>query len=250
MSDIILSVEHLSKEYGGFSAVSDVSLNIAKGTIHALIGPNGAGKTTLFNMITKFVQPSAGRILFKGRDITDERPARVARSGLVRSFQISAIFPHLTVRDNIRVALQRHLGTCFHFWRSDRSLSALDQRAGELLRSVGLDGYMDSAASELSYGRRRALEIATTIALEPELILLDEPTSGLGREDIEVIATLIRRIGERATVLMVEHNLAVVADLSDRITVLARGSILAEGPYSEIASNPKVRSAYLGAHVG
>jgi branched-chain amino acid transport system ATP-binding protein len=240
MEPFILQAEGLVKDFGGFAAVSRVDLRVRRGSVHALIGPNGAGKTTVFNLLTKFLQPSAGRIVYNGRDITGLAPAAVARLGMVRSFQISAIFPHLTVRQNVRIALQRRTGLSFHFWRRGATLDRLDARADELLAAVGLAGTARSLAADLPYGRRRALEFATTLALEPELLLLDEPMSGLGREDIGRISALIRTAGRSHTVLMVEHNLSVVAALSDVITVMARGQILAEGPYAE------VRAAYLG----
>ncbi len=246
MDDFILATEGLTKEFRGFTAVRGVDLKVRRGAIHALIGPNGAGKTTVFNLLTKFLAPTAGRIVFNGRDITHQRPAAVARLGMVRSFQISAVFPHLTVRENVRVALQRPLGTSFHFWRSEQSLAPLDAAVDALLADLGLAYHADAPAAELAYGRKRALEFATTLALEPELMLLDEPTSGLGHEDIARIVALIRRAAERRTILMVEHNLSVVADLSHTITVLTRGQVLAEGSYADVAENPEVREAYLG----
>jgi branched-chain amino acid transport system ATP-binding protein len=236
----------LTREFGGFVAVDDVSLSVRAGTIHALIGPNGAGKTTCFNLLTKFLQPTRGRIAFKGRDITALSPADVARLGLVRSFQISAVFPHLTVLENVRIALQRRRGGSFDFWRSKRTLDAFNGRAMALLTDVGLAAYADSTAVELPYGRKRALEIATTLALDPEMLLLDEPTAGMGHEDIDRIAALIKRVAADRTVLMVEHNLSVVADLSDRITVLTRGRVLAEGDYRAISTNAEVREADMG----
>jgi branched-chain amino acid transport system ATP-binding protein len=248
--DDILVTEGLSKTFGGFSAVSGVNLRVRRGSIHALIGPNGAGKTTCFNMLTKFVKPSAGRILYKDRDITAMRPADVARLGLVRSFQISAVFPHLTALENVRVALQRKRGDNFDFWRSKRVLNHLNARAMELLADVGLTEFADRVAGEISYGRKRALEIATTLALEPEMLLLDEPMAGMGHEDIDRIAALIRRVSVNRTILMVEHNLQVVANLSDRITVLTRGRVLAEGDYATVSENPEVKSAYLGVGHG
>jgi branched-chain amino acid transport system ATP-binding protein len=246
VSDWILETEGLSKDFLGFSAVRNVDLKIRRGTIHALIGPNGAGKTTVFNLLTKFLQPSSGRITFNGQDITAVKPADIARRGIVRSFQISAVFPHLTARENVRVALQRRLGNSFHFWRSDRVLKQLNPRAEELIDWVGLGDFTDTVAVELAYGRKRALEIATTLALEPELLLLDEPMAGLGGEDIERIARLVKRVAAERTVLMVEHNLSVVADLSDTITVLARGEVLAEGVYAEVSRHPAVIEAYVG----
>ena len=248
--DDILVTEGLGKSFGGFAAVSDVNLKVRRGSIHALIGPNGAGKTTCFNMLTKFVAPSFGRILFNGRDITATRPADVARLGLARSFQISAIFPHLTALENVRVALQRHRGDSFDFWRSKKTLTPLNAHAMELLDQVGLADWANSVAVEISYGRKRALEIATTLALDPEMLLLDEPMAGLGLEDIDRIAALIRRVSANRTILMVEHNLQVVADLSDRITVLTRGRVLAEGDYRAVSANQQVRQAYIGVGYG
>lgn len=246
----ILETEGLSKDFRGFLAVKNVNLRVRAGTIHALIGPNGAGKTTCFNLLTKFLQPTSGRIRFKGRDITQLRPAQVAKLGIVRSFQISAVFSHLTALENVRVALQRRRGESFDFWRSEKVLRAYDGRARELLAAVGIEAMADVPAVELPYGQKRALELATTIALEPEVMLLDEPTSGLGREDVGRIAALIKEVAKGRTVLMVEHNLAVVADLSDTITVLARGEVLAEGDYARISTDPRVREAYIGSEEG
>ena len=244
--DLILETESLTKEFRGFVAVKDVRLHVRRGSIHALIGPNGAGKTTCFNLLTHFLVPTRGRIRFKGQDITGSRPADIARKGLVRSFQISAVFPHLTVLENVRIALQRGRGSSFDFWRSERTLDRLNARALELLEAVGLGGLFATPAVELPYGRKRALEIATTLALEPEMMLLDEPTAGMGHEDVERIAALIRRAAQNRTVLMVEHTLSVVATLSDAITVLARGEILAEGDYATVSRNPEVIQAYMG----
>ena len=242
----ILETEDLTKEFAGFVAVRSVNLRVKRGTIHALIGPNGAGKTTCFNLLTKFLAPTRGRIVFDGRDITSLQPADVARLGLGRSFQISAVFPHLTVLENVRIALQRKRGNSFDFWRSKRALRTLDDRATAIVSDVGLSPYVDALAVELSYGRKRALEIATTLALDPELLLLDEPMAGMGREDIVRISALIRSVAAERTVLMVEHNLSVVADLCDRITVLTRGQVLAEGDYETVSADPAVREAYLG----
>jgi branched-chain amino acid transport system ATP-binding protein len=244
--DVILETRGLTKEFRGFLAVRDVNLQVRRGTIHALIGPNGAGKTTVFNLLTKFLAPTHGTIVYQGRDITGTKPADIARLGLVRSFQISAVFPHLSVLENVRVALQRPLGTSFHFWKTERTLDRLNDRALELLDDVGLSDYAEHQAAELPYGRKRALEIATTLALEPEMLLLDEPMAGMGHEDIGRIAALVRRVSANRTILMVEHNLSVVAELSDCITVLARGEILAEGPYSDVSKNQRVMEAYMG----
>jgi branched-chain amino acid transport system ATP-binding protein len=242
-----LETRGLTKEFKGFVAVKDVSLKVRRGTIHALIGPNGAGKTTCFNLLTQFLQPTRGHIFYKGEEITGAKPSAIARKGLVRSFQISAVFPHLTVLENVRIALQRKQGHSFDFWKSDRTLASLDGRALELIEAVGLSEFAHRAAVELPYGRKRALEIATTLALDPEMMLLDEPTAGMAHEDVERISALIRRVSADRTVLMVEHNLSVVSTLSDHITVLARGEILAQGDYASVSKNPDVVQAYLGA---
>jgi branched-chain amino acid transport system ATP-binding protein len=246
MTDAILETRGLTKEFKGFVAVNQVNLRVQRGHIHALIGPNGAGKTTCFNLLTKFLVPSAGQILFNGEDITQDKPARIARRGVIRSFQISAVFPHLTVLENVRVALQRKLGTSFHFWRSERMLDTLNERALSLLREVDLESYADTLTVELAYGRKRALEIATTLAMEPELMLLDEPTQGMGLEDVDRIRQLIKKVSAGRTILMVEHNMSVVGSIADTITVLARGATLAEGPYAEVSKNPAVIEAYMG----
>ena len=246
MTDTILETEGLTKEFRGFVAVSDVSLKVRRGTIHGLIGPNGAGKTTCFNLLTKFLPPTRGSIRYDGRDITGLKPAEVARLGLVRSFQISAVFPHLSVLENVRVALQRQRGGSFDFWRSDGVLHHYDERAMALLEDVGLTPYASLTAGELPYGRKRALEIATTLALDPVMMLLDEPTAGMTHEDVDRIVALVRRVSAGRTVLLVEHNLKVVAGLCHTITVLARGSVLAEGDYATVSSNPDVVAAYLG----
>jgi branched-chain amino acid transport system ATP-binding protein len=246
MSDALLRTEGLAKEFRGFQAVRGVDLTVQRGTIHALIGPNGAGKTTVFNLLTRFLPVSAGRILYKGEDITGATPASVARRGIGRSFQISATFLQLTALENVRVALQRTLGTSFHFWRSGRSLRPLDARALALLDEVGLADFAAVRAAELPYGRKRALEVATTLALDPELLLLDEPMAGLGQQDIGRISQLIRRVGAKRTILMVEHNLSVVAELCDRITVLTRGQVLTEGDYATVSRDTRVVEAYMG----
>jgi branched-chain amino acid transport system ATP-binding protein len=248
--DTILETRGLTKEFKGFVAVRDVSLKVQRGTIHALIGPNGAGKTTCFNLLTHFLVPTRGQIFFNGNEITGSRPAAIARMGLVRSFQISAVFPHLTVLENVRIALQRARGHSFDFWRSAETLRALDPRALELIDAVGLSEFAGWTAGELAYGRKRALEIATTLALEPAMMLLDEPTAGMTHEDVGRITALIERVSANRTVLMVEHNLSVVSTLSDHITVLARGEILAQGDYATVSKNPDVVQAYLGAGHG
>jgi len=245
--DFILETRGLTKEFKGFVAVDHVDLRVRRGTIHALIGPNGAGKTTCFNLLTKFLTPTSGQILFEGQDITAETPAHIARRGVIRSFQISSVFGHLSVLENVRVALQRQLGISFHFWKPESSLRQLDGRSHELLQAVDLDAYADLPAVELSYGRKRALEIATTLAMEPKLMLLDEPTQGMGSEDVDRIRQLIKKVAASRTVLMVEHNMSVVASLADTITVLQSGSTLAEGPYEQVSKNPAVIEAYMGS---
>jgi branched-chain amino acid transport system ATP-binding protein len=244
--DIILETRGLTKEFKGFVAVNGVDLQVKRGAIHALIGPNGAGKTTCFNLLTAFLIPTRGKIFYNGNEITGVRPSAIARLGMVRSFQISATFPHLTVLENVRIALQRKRGHSFDFWRSTKSLNALDAPAQELLDAVGLSTYGQTLAVELPYGRKRALEMATTLALDPEMMLLDEPTAGMTHEDVERITTLIRKVAVNRTVLMVEHNLSVVSTLSDHITVLARGQVLAQGDYAAVSKNPDVVQAYLG----
>ncbi len=248
MAEYVLETRKLSKEFKGFSAVKDLNLQVERGHIHALIGPNGAGKTTVFNLLTKFLTPTTGTILFKGIDVTREKPADIALRGVIRSFQISAVFPNLTPLENVRLALQRATGTSYHFWRSDRCLDKLAGRAMELLDSVGLAEFSGEITGELAYGRKRALEIATTLALEPELMLLDEPTQGMGAEDVYKITTLVKQASVNRSILMIEHNLKVVATLADRITVLQRGAILAEGPYAEVSQDPRVLEAYMGVH--
>jgi branched-chain amino acid transport system ATP-binding protein len=248
--DIILETRGLTKEFKGFVAVQDVSLKVRRGSIHALIGPNGAGKTTCFNLLTHFLVPTRGQIFYNGREITGSPPAAIARMGLVRSFQISAVFPHLTVLENVRIALQRKRGASFDFWRSARVLGALDERARELIEAVGLTEFAATTAVELPYGRKRALEIATTLALDPEMMLLDEPTAGMTHEDVARISALVKKVAAKRTVLMVEHNLSVVSSLSDTITVLQRGEVLAEGDYATVSRNPQVIEAYMGSGNG
>ena len=250
MTDHILETRNLVKEFRGFVAVNDVNLKVRRGTIHALIGPNGAGKTTCFNLLTKFLTPTAGRIFFNGVEITREAPADIARRGIIRSFQISAVFPQLTVLENVRIGLQRSTGHSFHFWRSDKVLNRLNDRALDLLNEVDLEDFADETTINLPYGRKRALEIATTLAMEPELMLLDEPTQGMGHEDVSRVTELIKKVSEGRTILMVEHNMNVVSQIADTITVLSRGAVLAEGNYQEVSSNPAVMEAYMGTTSG
>lgn len=245
-TELILETRSLTREFKGFVAVDGVDLKVKRGEIHALIGPNGAGKTTVFNLLTRFLAVSSGRIEFEGEDITKQKPAQVADRGMIRSFQISAVFPHMTVLENVRIALQSRLNVTYRFWRSDRMLERFNERALALLESVGLVRYAYTVTSELAYGRKRALEIATTLAMDPKLMLLDEPTQGMGSEDVGRTVDLIRAAAKDRTVLMVEHNLGVVSDLANTITVLQRGTILAEGNYQQVSSNPQVMEAYMG----
>ncbi|HEU4622239.1 MAG TPA: ABC transporter ATP-binding protein [Burkholderiaceae bacterium] len=248
--DVILQTRGLTKEFKGFVAVNDVNLSVQRGHIHALIGPNGAGKTTCFNLLTKFLSPTRGTILFDGIDITREYPAQIARRGVIRSFQISAVFPHLTVLENVRIGLQRQTGISFHFWRSEKALAPLRDRAMALLESVDLASFADTVTVELPYGRKRALEIATTLAMDPKLMLLDEPTQGMGHEDVMRVTQLIKKVSVGRTILMVEHNMNVVSTIADKITVLQHGAILAEGPYAQVSRNPAVMEAYMGTVEG
>jgi branched-chain amino acid transport system ATP-binding protein len=246
MADVILETKNLTKEFKGFTAVNNVNLQVQRGHIHALIGPNGAGKTTCFNLLTKFLVPTSGSIAFNGRDITAARPAQIARMGIIRSFQISAVFPHLSVLQNVRIGLQRELGTSFNFLQSERSLSLLNDRAMQLLAEVDLTEFADTITVDMPYGRKRALEIATTLAMEPELMLLDEPTQGMGHEDVHRVTELIKKVSVGRTILMVEHNMSVVSGICDKISVLQRGAMLAEGSYAEVSKNPQVMEAYMG----
>ncbi len=247
MPDIILETRNLTREFKGFIAVNQVNLQVQRGHIHALIGPNGAGKTTCFNLLTKFLIPTSGQILFNGQDITSLESAQIARMGIIRSFQISAVFPHLSVLENVRIGLQRNMGTSFHFWKSEATLNQLNDRAMQLLAEVGLEEFADRITVDLPYGRKRALEIATTLAMDPELMLLDEPTQGMGHEDVKRVTALIKKVSQGRTILMVEHNMNVVADICDRISVLQRGAILAEGDYQSVSQNPQVLEAYMGS---
>lgn len=247
MADVILETKQLTREFKGFIAVDNVNLQVQRGHIHALIGPNGAGKTTCFNLLTKFIEPSSGQILFNSQDITAAKPAQIARMGIIRSFQISAVFPHLSVLENVRIGLQRQLGTAFHFWKSEKSLDQLNARAMALLEEVDLSAFADNITVDLPYGRKRALEIATTLAMEPELMLLDEPTQGMGHEDVQRVTDLIKKVAKGRTILMVEHNMGVVSGICDCISVLQRGAILAEGDYKTVSQNPQVLEAYMGS---
>jgi branched-chain amino acid transport system ATP-binding protein len=246
MDGPVLRAQGLVKEFRGFRAVDGVDLDVADGSVHALVGPNGAGKTTLFNLLTGFLKPSAGRIRLRERDLTGRRPEQVARLGVARSFQITSLFAQLTPREHLQLALAGGTGVTWRFWRSDRSLARFTGRADELLEEVGLTAQADVPAGNLSYGRKRALELALALALDPKVLLLDEPTAGMGVEDIDRTVDLVHRVRRGRTVVMVEHNMSVVSRLADRVTVLQSGRVLAEGPYEEIRDDPRVVAAYLG----
>lgn len=245
--DTILSTVDLRKQFSGFYAVDGVNISVQRGAVHALIGPNGAGKTTCFNLLTNFIKPSDGTIYYRGKDVTGASPAALANMGMVRSFQISAVFPQMSVLQNVRVALQRERGNSFDFWRSEKILRTYEEDARELLYVVGLEGFEEAAAGTLSYGRKRALEIATTLARQPDVMLLDEPTAGMAAEDIERIVLVLQRVSQNRTLLIVEHNLTVVSRLATWVTVLSRGKVIAEGDYVSISRNEKVKEAYLGS---
>jgi branched-chain amino acid transport system ATP-binding protein len=242
----ILEARNLVKSFAGYRAVAGVTLAIERGTIHAIIGPNGAGKTTLFAMLSGFIAPTSGTIHLDGRDITGLPPHAIARLGIVRSFQINSIFTHLSVLDNVKVSLEAKTTLPQRFWSSGRATRVLDARAHELLADVGLEAEWMRPAVQLSYGRKRSLELAISLAQSPQILLLDEPTAGMGAEDVERIVQLIHRVKADRTIVLVEHNLHVVSDLSDRITVLQRGTVLADGTYAQVRDDPLVIDAYLG----
>ncbi|GAA2584913.1 ABC transporter ATP-binding protein [Actinomadura fulvescens] len=246
MDGPVLRAQGLVKEFRGFRAVDGVDLDVADGSVHALVGPNGAGKTTLFNLLTGFLKPSAGRIRLGDRDLTGRRPEQVARLGVARSFQITSLFAQLTPCEHLQLALAGGTGLTWRFWRSERALDRFSARAAELLDQVGLAAHGHLPAGTLAYGRKRALELALALALDPRVLLLDEPTAGMGVEDIDRTVDLVQRVREGRTVVLVEHNMSVVSRLADRVTVLQNGRVLAEGPYTEIRDDPRVIAAYLG----
>ena len=233
-------------EFRGFRALDGLDLRVREGTIHAIIGPNGAGKTTLFNILSGLLAPTRGRVLFEDHEVTGRAPHRIAHLGIARSFQITSVFPHLTLLDNVRLALQAKTSLGYAFWRSDQVLDQFSGEAVEILASVGLGDLPGRQVHALSYGQKRALEIGLTLALHPKLLLLDEPTAGLSLEDVTRVVEPIRRIAKDRTVVLVEHNMGVVAALSQHITVLQHGRVLAEGTYQELRTNPHVIEAYLG----
>ncbi len=242
-----LRTHGLVREFSGFRAVDDVDLTVEAGTVHALVGPNGAGKTTLFNLLTGFLKPTAGRIEVHGRDVTGRDPEQIAHLGVARSFQITSLFDQLDLREHVQLALQGRRGGGMRFWRSDRVLAQHSARVDELLDQVGLADLAAVRAGALSYGRKRALEIALALALDPQLLLLDEPTAGMGLEDVDRTIALVRQVSAGRTVVFVDHNMHVVGSLADRVTVLQAGQVLAEGSYEEVRRDERVVTAYLGA---
>jgi branched-chain amino acid transport system ATP-binding protein len=245
----MLETRSLTKDFAGFRAVAEVDLTVTQGSVHALVGPNGAGKTTLFNLLTGFLKPTSGSILLEGEDVTGEHPERIAQRGVARSFQITSLFEELTLREHVELALQGRDRSGYRFWRSDKQLRRHREETDRLLEQVGLAGRAHVAAGSLAYGQKRALELALALALSPRLLLLDEPTAGMGMEDINRTVELIQRIREDRTVVLVEHNMKVVGDLTDRVTVLQFGKVLAEGPYERVRADPRVITAYLGQSV-
>ncbi len=245
----VLVTRALSREFNGFRAVDDVDLTVQQGTIHALVGPNGAGKTTLFNLLTGFLKPTSGQILLDGADVTGLPPEQIARHGVARSFQITSLFQQLSLREHVELALQGRSGQGYRFWQSDKRLRRFRDESDRLLGQVGLASLADVPAGRLPYGQKRALELALALALDPRLLLLDEPTAGMGVEDVSRTVQLIDRVRAGRTVVLVEHNMSVVGDLADRVTVLQFGRILAEGPYAEVRHDPRVVEAYLGTSV-
>lgn len=247
-----ITTKGLAKQFRGFRAVGGshgVDLSVATGSLHALVGPNGAGKTTLFHMLSGFTRPSTGTIHINGTDVTGWAPEDIARSGVARSFQITSLFLDLTLLDHLELALQGRDGGGNRFWQSDRRLAAYADEAESLLSQVGLAGLGGQLAATLSYGQKRALELALALALSPRVLLLDEPTAGMGVEDVARTIDLIARIKEDRTVVLVEHNMRVVRTLADRVSVLQFGEVLTEGPYDEVRADPSVISAYLGDSV-
>ena len=246
----LLETRSLTKEFRGFRAVSDVDLRVAAGTIHALVGPNGAGKTTLFNLLTGFLTPTSGAVLFDGQDITGRAPEQIAPLGIARSFQITSLFEQMTLREHLELALASPTGMGNQWWRSVTRLSRFRERSMELLDRVGLADRAGAPAGSLAYGQKRALELAIALALDPKLLLLDEPTAGMGIEDIDRTIELVKTLSVGRTVVFVDHNMHVVGSLADRVTVLQSGQVLAEGPYEQVRADERVITAYLGsAHV-
>ncbi len=243
----LLETRALTKEFRGFRAVSDVDLVVGAGTMHALVGPNGAGKTTLFNLLTGFLTPTSGSIVFDGQDITGKQPEQIVPLGIARSFQITSLFDQLTLSEHLELALASPTGMGMQFWRSVKRLATFRDRSMELLEQVGLADRSGQPAGSLAYGQKRALELALALALDPKLLLLDEPTAGMGIEDVDQTIALVKQISTGRTVVFVDHNMHVVGSLADTVTVLQSGEVLAEGPYEQVRGDERVITAYLGS---
>lgn len=241
-----LSTRGLTKDFRGFTAVDQVDLDVAPSEIHALVGPNGAGKTTLFNLLTGFIRPTSGTIHVAGEDITGQEPDRIARKGVARSFQITSLFENLTPREHVELALQGRGRGGLKFWRSDRIMRIYRPRADELIQEVGLAQLADRRSATLTYGQKRALEMALVLALDPSVMLLDEPTAGMGLEDVDRTIELVRRISADRTVVLVDHNMHVVGSLAHRVTVMQAGRVLTQGTYEQVRNDERVIAAYLG----
>ncbi|MEO7130031.1 MAG: ABC transporter ATP-binding protein [Dermatophilaceae bacterium] len=246
---VLLETRNLTKEFRGFKAVSDVCLSVEAGTVHALVGPNGAGKTTLFNLLTGFLTPSSGSIIFDGADITGKEPEQIVPLGIARSFQITSLFEQMTLSEHLELALASPTGMGMHFWRSVKRLERFRERSMDLLEEVGLADRASAPAGSLAYGQKRALELAIAMALDPKLLLLDEPTAGMGIEDVDRTIALVKQLAEGRTVVFVDHNMHVVGSLADTVTVLQSGEVLAEGTYDEVRNDERVITAYLGSAV-
>jgi branched-chain amino acid transport system ATP-binding protein len=244
---LILKTKNLSKDFGALRAVNDVTLGIGSG-VHSIIGPNGAGKTTLFNLLTGFLKPTEGKIFYQGEEITNLAPYEISKGGMARSFQITSVFPQLTVYENVRLAVQSRLKASYNFLVSFKSLKGVDEKTKNILSQLGLLELANLKAKNLSYGLQRSLDIGVSLATEPKVILLDEPTSGMDRKDTDQIIQLISDISRKIPVALIEHNIDIVLSISDVITVLYQGRILAEGTPSEIQSNDRVQEAYLGGY--
>jgi branched-chain amino acid transport system ATP-binding protein len=242
----VLRTRQLARDFRGFRAVDGVDLQVTQGSTHALVGPNGAGKTTLFNLLTGFLVPTSGRVEIDGHDVTGFPPEKITRIGVARSFQITSLFSQLTAREHVELALLGRSGIGWHFWRSSKLMRRYSDQAMTALAEVGLADLSLSTADSLPYGRKRALELAIALALDPKLLLLDEPTAGMGLEDVDRTVELIAKVRDGRTVVMVEHNMNVVGRLADRVTVLQAGRVLVEGTYDEVRADERVISAYLG----
>ena len=245
--ELILQTKNLSKNFGALRAVNDVTLGIGSG-VHSIIGPNGAGKTTLFNLVTGFLKPTEGKIFYQGKEITNLAPYEISKGGMARSFQITSIFPELTVYENVRLAVQSRLKASYNFLISFKTLKGVDEKTKNTLSLVGLLKLADLKAKNLSYGLQRGLDIGISLATDPKVILLDEPTSGMDRKDTDQIIQLITDISRRMPVVLIEHNIDIVLSISNVVTVLHQGEILSEGTPSEIQKNDKVQEAYLGGY--